>query len=170
MKNLLNISDLERHKIIQSFDSISKKPEFMVIDVGAGAETSSMSFMASANKVVIVITGEPTSFTDSYALIKAAYLDYKMDNFGIIVNMNHKLQAKLYFEKFQSVVQRFIGVTPNYLGHVPPSRKIKNSIIARSPIMSNNKNSDEAKAFNNISTSLLTLNSNKTDGIKFFNI
>ena len=104
MKNLLNISDLERHKIIQSFDSISKKPEFMVIDVGAGAESSSMSFMTSANKVVVVITGEPTSWTDSYALIKAAYLDYKMDNFGIIVNMSHSLQAKLYFDKFQSVV------------------------------------------------------------------
>ena len=69
MKNLLNISDLERHKIIQSFDSISIKPEFMVIDVGAGAEASSMSFMTSANKVVIVLTGEPTSFTDCYIVL-----------------------------------------------------------------------------------------------------
>ena len=169
MKNLLNISDLERHKIIQSFDSISKKPEFMVIDVGAGAESSSMSFMTSANKVVVVITGEPTSWTDSYALIKAAYLDYKMDNFGIIVNMSHSLQAKLYFDKFQSVVHRFVGVSPQYIGYVPPSKKIKNSIISRSPIMSNDNNSEEVKAFNNLSTNLLTLNNNKTDGIKFFN-
>ena len=40
INNLLNLSDLERHKIIQSFNSIYKAPEFMFIDVGAGAEAS----------------------------------------------------------------------------------------------------------------------------------
>ena len=35
--------------------------------------------------------------------------------------------------------------------------------------MSNNDNNEEAKAFNNLSKHLLTLNNNKTDGIKFFN-
>jgi len=37
INNLLNLSDLERHKIIQSFENISKKPDYMFIDVGAGA-------------------------------------------------------------------------------------------------------------------------------------
>ena len=95
INNLLNLSDLERHKIIQSFENISKKPDYMFIDVGAGAEASSMSFMSSSNKVLIVLTGEPTSFIDAYSLIKAAFLDYKMKNFGIIVNMvSSNLQAK----------------------------------------------------------------------------
>ena len=170
LNNLLNLSDLERHKIIQSFDNLSKKPDFMFIDIGAGAEASSMSFMASANKVLIVLTGEPTSFIDAYSLIKSAFLDYKMDNFGVIINMAaSQLQAKLNFEKFQSITQRFLDVNLKFMGHVPSSLKIKNSIISRSPIMSNNRNSEEAKAFVHLSTSLLTLNQNKTDGIKFFN-
>ena len=106
INNLLNLSDLERHKIIQSFENISKKPDYMFIDVGAGAEASSMSFMSSSNKVLIVLTGEPTSFIDAYSLIKSAFLDYKMKNFGIIVNMvSSNLQAKLNFEKFQSITQ-----------------------------------------------------------------
>lgn len=58
INNLLNLGDLERHKIIKSFNDISKKPEFMIIDVGAGAEASSMTFMASADKVIVVLTGE----------------------------------------------------------------------------------------------------------------
>ena len=108
INSLLNLSDLERHKIIKSFNDINKKPEFMLIDVGAGAESSSMTFMASADKVLIVLTGEPTSFIDSYTLIKTAFLDYKMNNFGIIVNMSLSPdQAKLNFDKFQSITQRF---------------------------------------------------------------
>ena len=170
LNNLLNLSDLERHKIIQSFDNLSKKPDFMFVDIGAGAEASSMSFMAAANKVLIVLTGEPTSFIDAYSLIKVAFIDYKMDNFGVIINMAASaIQAKLNFDKFQSITQRFLDVNLNFIGHVPSSLRIKNSIISRSPIVSNNKNSEEAKIFNNLSTNLLTLNSNRTDGIKFFN-
>ena len=45
----------------------------MLIDVGAGAESSSMTFMASADKVIVVITGEPTSFIDAYTLIKTSF-------------------------------------------------------------------------------------------------
>ena len=76
----------------------------MLIDVGAGAETSSMTFMASADKVLVVITGEPTSFIDAYTLIKTAFLDYKMSSFGIIVNMaSSPIHAKLNFDKFQSL-------------------------------------------------------------------
>ena len=81
INNLLNLSDLERHKIIQSFNNIKKRPEYMLIDVGAGAEASSMSFMASSDKIIIVLTGEPTSFIDAYSLIKASFLDYKINNF-----------------------------------------------------------------------------------------
>ena len=170
LNNLLNLSDLERHKIIQSFDNLSKRPDFMFIDIGAGAEASSMSFMAAANKVLIVLTGEPTSFIDAYSLIKVAFIDYKMDNFGVIINMAaSSIQAKLNFDKFQSITQRFLDINLNFIGHVPSSLQIKNSIISRSPIVSNNKNSEEAKIFNNLSTNLLTLNSNRTDGIKFFN-
>ena len=169
LNNLLNLSDLERHKIIQSFNSLTKKPDFMLIDIGAGAENSSMTFMASANKVLIVITGETTSFIDAYSLIKTAFLDYKMDNFGIIVNMSSPIQAKFNFDKFQSIVQRFLDVNLKFIGNVPSSNRIKNSINSRLPIVSSNKNSEEAKAFNKLSSSLLTLNSNKINGIKFFN-
>jgi len=169
INNLLNLSDLERHKIIKSFNDISSKPEFMVIDVGAGAESSSMTFMASANKVVVVLTGEPTSFIDAYTLIKTSFLDYKMDNFGIIVNMSTSpLQAKVNFEKFQSITHKFLDVNLKYLGQVPTSQKIKNSIISRSPLISSKIEGTETNAFKEISKNLLLLENNKTGTIKFF--
>jgi flagellar biosynthesis protein FlhG len=169
INNLLNLSDLERHKIIQSFNNIKKRPEYMFIDVGAGAEASSMSFMASSDKIIIVLTGEPTSFIDAYSLIKAAFLDYKINNFGIVLNMTvSEMQAKLNFNKFQSITQKFLDVNLKYLGHVNSSQRIRNSIISRTPLMSkSNKNSD-TKYFENISQALSSLDSNNTGSIKFF--
>ena len=73
--------------------------------------------MASADKVIVVITAEPTSFIDAYGLIKTAFLDYKMENFGVIVNMAHsQIQAKLNFDKFRAITQKFLDVNLKYIG------------------------------------------------------
>ena len=169
INNLLNLSDLERHKIIRSFNDLKKKPEYMLIDVGAGAEASSMTFMASANKIIVVITGEPTSFIDAYTLIKTSFLDHKMDNFGIIVNMaSSPMQAKLNFDKFQSITQKFLDVNLKYVGQIPNSQKIRNSIISRTAVVSSKNNNIETKAFNELLSKLLLVETNNTGTIKFF--
>ena len=169
INNLLNLSDLERHKIIKSFNDLKKKPEYMLIDVGAGAEASSMTFLASADKVIVVITGEPTSFIDAYTLIKTSFLDYKMNNFGILVNMAYsQLQAKLNFDKFQSITHKFLDVNLKYVGQIPNSQKVKNSIISRTALVSSRSNDLETKAFSEISSKLLSIESNNTGSIKFF--
>ncbi|MDC3072054.1 P-loop NTPase [bacterium] len=169
INNLLNLGDLERHKIIQSFNNIKKRPEYMIIDVGAGAEASSMSFMASSDKVIIVLTGEPTSFIDAYSLIKAAFLDYKINNYGIIINMAlNEMQAKLNFNKFQSITQKFLDINLKFLGHVCNSQRIRNSIISRSPLITKNTKNTDTQYFYNISNQLSTLDINKTGTIRFF--
>ena len=169
INNLLNLSDLERHKIIKSFNDLKKKPEFMLIDVGAGAESSSMTFMASADKIIVVITGEPTSFIDAYTLIKTSSLDYKINNFGIIINMaSSPMQAKLNFDKFQSITHKFLDVNLKYVGQIPNSQKVRNSIISRKAVVSSKNNNIETKAFNEISSKLLLIEKNKTGTIKFF--
>ena len=169
INNLLNLSDLERHKIIKSFNDLKKKPEYMLIDVGAGAEASSMTFLASADKVIVVITGEPTSFIDAYTLIKTSFLDYKINNFGIIINMAlSPLQAKLNFDKFQSITHKFLDVNLKYVGQIPNSQKVKNSIISRTALVSSRSNDLETKAFSEISSKLSLVESNNTGSIKFF--
>ena len=170
INHLLNLSDLERHKIIQSFSNIKNKPEYMVIDVGAGAESSSLTFMASADRVILVVTAEPTSFIDAYGLIKTAFLDYKMNNFGVIVNMAHsQLQAKLNFDKFRAITQKFLDVNLKFIGGVSSSQRIKNSIITRKPVMSGNVNkSPDVEAFLALATNIPSVEINKTGTIKFF--
>ena len=169
INNLLNLSDLERHKIIKSFNDLTKRPEFMLIDVGAGAESSSMTFMASADKIIVVITGEPTSFIDAYTLIKTSFLDYKINNFGIIINMaSSPMQAELNFDKFQSITHKFLDVNLKYVGQIPNSQKVRNSIISRKAVVSSKNGSIETKAFNDLSSKLLLVEKNKTGTIRFF--
>ena len=45
------------------------------MDTPAGASDSSVEFAAACDKIIIVLVGEPTSFMDAYAFIKA--LEYE---------------------------------------------------------------------------------------------
>ena len=68
-------------------DEIRDQTEVLVVDAPAGASDSSIAFLAAADHVVVVLVGEPTSFLDAYALIKAANIESGVTQFSIVVNM-----------------------------------------------------------------------------------
>ena len=141
----------------------------MLIDVGAGAEASSLTFMAASKKVIVVLVSEPTSFIDAYSLIKSANIDHKLNNFGVFVNMaRSEFQARTNFEKFRSISNKFLDVNLTYLGSLNNSQKIKDSISSRKPVVSDKLNKNEINSFLGFSKNLETLKQNNSKGIKFF--
>ena len=166
--SLLNLENSERYNIIKSFNDIKKTYDYMIIDIGAGADASSISFMSAANKIITVLVSEPTSFADAYGLVKASYLDEKLENFGIVWNMsNNDFQAKNHFEKFRSISTKFLDIQLTYLGSLNNSKLIKQSILSRKPIIEN-QNIKETECFEKICNNLKNLKSNKNKSIKFF--
>ena len=78
------------------------------------------------------------------------------------------IQAKLTFDKFQSIAQKFLDVNLKYVGQIPNSQKIRNSIISRTAVVSSKNNNIETKAFNELLSKLLLVETNNTGSIKFF--
>jgi flagellar biosynthesis protein FlhG len=167
--NLLNLPKLDRLNLIKEFDSISNDYEYLFVDIGAGGEENTMSFMAACEKVIIVLTEDDTSFHDAYKLIKFSSQERNIDKFGIIVNLcTSTKRAENYFKMLQQVTTKFLDVKLNFLGHVPLSQKIKNSINARVPFMSNRVESQGTRSFKKLASNLVKLENNKPEGIKFF--
>ena len=82
-----NIDKTTRYQAIRMVDELRDETEVLIADVPAGASDSSIAFVAAADRVVVVLVGEPTSFLDAYSLIKAAHLEAGVNNFSIVVNM-----------------------------------------------------------------------------------
>ncbi len=165
---LLNLGNVERYNLIKSFSDLNKTYDYMIIDVGAGADSSSLSFMSASNKIITVLVSEPTSFADAYSLVKASYLEEKLENFGIIWNMcNSEFQAKSHFEKFQSISTKFLDAKMFFLGSLNNSKIIKEAIMSRKPIVGN-QNSNEVKSFEKFYDNIKNLKSNHNSNPKFF--
>ena len=59
-----------------------------------GASDSSIAFLRAADRVVVVLVGEPTSFLDAYSLIKAANLEADVRNFIVVVTWRARVQRR----------------------------------------------------------------------------
>ena len=167
--DMLNLDKKTRYQTIRLFDEIADETDMLVADVPAGASDSSLAFVSAADKVLIVLVGEPTSFLDAYSLIKAAHLEAGLSNFSVVVNMTQsEAQAKAHFEKFNSIAQKFLDVNLDYVGHLPLSTRIRQSIVSRKPISTEAKDSRENACFQRIAKNILNSPKNETSGIRFF--
>ena len=119
---MLNLDQTTRYQTIRMVDELRDQTEVLIADVPAGASDSSIAFVAAADRVAVVLVGEPTSFLDAYSLIKAANLEANVRNFSIVVNMaRSSAEAKAHFEKFKATATRFLDVILIYAGHMPLS-------------------------------------------------
>lgn len=77
-------------------------------------------FNLAASEVIVVVAPEPSSLVDAYALIKVMSLRHSKRDFHLVLNnVANSDEASRIFERFDAVASRFLGVTLNYLGHVP---------------------------------------------------
>ena len=63
---MLNLNQTTRYQTIRMLDEIRQETEVLIADVPAGASDSSIAFVAAADRVVVVLVGEPTSFLDVF--------------------------------------------------------------------------------------------------------
>ena len=167
--DVLNLDQVKRGNIIRSLKQVSNHYDTLVVDVAAGASEASLEFCAACEKLIIVIMGEPTSFMDAYSLIKSAHLDYKLDNFGIVVNQSSsRQQAETLFEKFKSITGKFISVKQEFLGYVPTSENIRKSIVSRSPIMAKKQATLEETCFATLAKNSGDLAKNEYQGLTIY--
>jgi flagellar biosynthesis protein FlhG len=72
-----------------------------------------------AEDIIVVLTPEPTSLTDAYAMIKVLSQKHGEKNFKVLVNMaRNEGDARDVFQKLSVVSDRFLDVAVDYLGFI----------------------------------------------------
>ncbi len=168
--NLLNLENIKRYSILNEIDNHLKgyKNVRLMVDIAAGAEDNALVFSMACDRILIVIVGEPTSFVDSYALIKALYSKSTFKNYCIAVNqVDNDSHGNELFKKFQSITSQFLDVNLHYVGCVKTSGKIRKSIVDRTPIMISEPKSDISQSFLKIAKKINETPSNEWGGLTF---
>ena len=168
--DLLNLENKKRFRVLNEIDSYLEGFEKfkLIVDVAAGAEDNAVVFANACGRVVVIIVGEPTSFVDSYSLIKTIYQKSSFKNFCLLVNqVENKESGYNLFKRFENITSKFLDVKLHYVGCVNESREIKKSIIDRKPLITSNPTSDISLNFLKIAKDIINTPKNEWGGLSF---
>lgn len=95
--------------------------DLMLIDTGAGVGPHVLSFATASSETLMVVTPDPSSIADAYAVMKAAVRQRERDvRWLIAVNMVRNVdEGVATFQRLAAAAQRFLGITLDHLGSVP---------------------------------------------------
>lgn len=120
VESICNLSPVQQQALIEAVESLPQHFDYLLIDTPAGIGSDVLYFNSASNEVVCVITAEPTSLTDAYALIKVLSQNYGEREMSVLANnVRDENDGKRAFIRLQSAVERFLHVDLKYLGYVP---------------------------------------------------
>lgn len=146
--------------LVYKLQELESLADIIIIDTGAGISDSVLEFVASSAEVLLVTTPEPTSITDSYALLKALNIrnGYEKDNTVVKVIANRVSsyeEGKNLFNKLSVVVNKFLNINLEFLGIVPQDENISRSVMQQNPITAAYPHSIGTKAYERLAENLL---------------
>jgi flagellar biosynthesis protein FlhG len=117
---LQNLSDREKRILLDQMSHLKQHFDYMIVDTAPGIDNNVMYFNTSAQEIYVVVTPDPSSFADAYALIKVLNTYYREKRFSIIANQVRDEQEGLaVFQRLSDVSQKFLYVSLDYIGAIP---------------------------------------------------
>ena len=119
IQELTQLNKDQKIQILTQLDLLIDSVDILFIDTAAGISSNVMDFNATAQEVVVVVSPEPTSITDAYALMKVLSLKYSGKACKLIVNMvKRPEEGREVFRQLRLVTDRFLDISIEYLGYV----------------------------------------------------
>ena len=98
VQELAHLTEGHKINLLNEFDILNNLYDFLLIDTSAGISSNVIYFNLAAQERIIVVTPEPTSITDAYALMKVMYKRHGTENFSLLMNMvKNEKEAKNRF-------------------------------------------------------------------------
>lgn len=132
MQQYSSLSPKERYSLLQGMLGMEESYDVFLIDTGAGFAANVTSFAAVSREIMVVLTPEPTSITDAYALIKMLSGRDPGLSFRILVNMcRDQEEGKNLFAKLSAIAGRFLAIELEYSGCILHDDKLVESVRRR---------------------------------------
>lgn len=126
--------------------SLAGDYDFLLLDLGAGISKTVMAFASITQLRLMVVTPEPTSLTDSYAVIKVLATQHGVKDFLVVVNQaTSASEAQTTFDRLNAACKNFLGIDLVNLGHVRQDPSLIESVRRQRALMSYAPNSPAAQ-------------------------
>jgi flagellar biosynthesis protein FlhG len=161
---LLNMKDWELNRFIMGLSELEDMADIILIDTGAGISNKVTNFLFASDEIIIVTTPEPTSITDSYALIKVIVRNEKNKDIKLLINRaENEKEAQKTADKLRLVCDRFLNIKLNVIGYILEDKNISKAIKEQKALVVNYPNSEASQGIRKIAQYLVESRNQKED-------
>lgn len=155
---MANLSFEEQSELTRALDGIMDQFDFVLIDTAAGIGDSVLWFNAWADTNVVIVSPDPTSMADAYALIKVLVARHKKNAFHLVTNsVQSQEEGVEIFSGLSGVAAKFLRITASHLGALPHDTAVIRAIRSRRPFLLDAPESKVSLAVMQIADKILTL-------------
>jgi flagellar biosynthesis protein FlhG len=148
---LNQMNHFERRAVIEAVAALPMRFDYLLIDTAPGINENVLFLNSAVQTVAVVITPDPSSFTDAYALIKILALKFKVNRFSIICNQVGSQEEGLsLYKRFHEVVNKFLLVGLEYFGSIPQDENLRKATQMQRLILRQDASSVSALAIRQI--------------------
>ena len=131
---LANLPEDIRKKLIEEFKTLEEY-SIIILDTSAGLSYNVISFLLSADDVLVLTTPEPPAITDAYGIIKVISTR-GIENIKLIANRVKSLQeANRVLNKLHTVARKFLEIDIDELGFIFEDEIVRKSIYKQIPFV-----------------------------------
>ncbi|MCK5231092.1 MAG: MinD/ParA family protein, partial [Desulfobulbaceae bacterium] len=167
-----NLTESQKLYFLGEMEALGSKIDILLIDTAAGINNNVIYFTLAAQERIILLSPEPTSLTDAYAMIKVLSTRHDVKKFRILINLvRSEKEALAVFRQLSLVADRFLNtLSLDFLGFIPYDNKLLLAVKKQRLVVELYPDSASSKKFKKLSYRISREDPDlKADGnIKFF--
>ena len=137
--NLSKIFQLDAIKFsyfVRQLEQLNHHYDYVLFDLGAGITKDSLNFILASHEMMIVLTPEPTSITDGYALVKTINQhDQQLPMYLIVNSCENEDEGYETAMRFKRATREFLNVEISIIGTLPFDRTVSKAVRAQVPFL-----------------------------------
>lgn len=156
LQNLADLDEWQFNRLINSFQTLEKFADIVLIDTGAGLSKNVVNFLIASDEIVVITTPEPHAITDAYAIIKV--MDERDSNLRpklILNRVENPEEAKQISNKMITVTERFLSIRLENLGYIIEDSNVLKAIKKLRPYVLSEPQSPASQCVKNIAKKLI---------------
>ncbi|HSD95427.1 MAG TPA: MinD/ParA family protein [Syntrophales bacterium] len=171
IQEMAELSKGEKLALLDELGEFGGELDFLLIDTAAGIAGNVIYFNVAAREIIVVVSPEPTSITDAYALIKILYSNYGEKRFMLLANMvRNSSEARDVFLKVSNATSHFLNLSIDYLGYVLDDTRVTDAVRRQKAVAEIYPDSRASKCLQSIARKLCKLQPefSESGSLKFF--
>jgi flagellar biosynthesis protein FlhG len=143
-----NLNNKQRQRLISALAELEDRFDYLIIDTAAGIGREVLDFVCSAQYVFLVVTPEPTSLTDTFALIKMLQRrGCKLPLYAVVNQASDYSESWKAFSRFQGAVKKYLRINLHYLGYIGADNNLKSAVTEQRPVLLHKPNTHASRCF-----------------------